>query len=146
MAEMREVNLPSGAVLKLAPAPFAQAKDLFQAITKELRDIPIEIKGEASELFKNLFTSGFSSKEIERCFWKCAERCLYCTEAGEVKVNPDTFEPNESRPDFIPVCIEVAKENIGPFVKPLLSEFNRLLEGQEGDTENPPSPPPTIPS
>lgn len=127
MAEPKEVTLPSGAVLRITPAPFAVAKDLYQAVLRELRFIPIQSENEFGELLKNIFTAGFSSKEIERLAMKCMERCTYDAGDGQEKFTDKTFEPVEAREDYSVVFFEVVKENINPFAKSLWREYQKAL-------------------
>lgn len=126
---MRDVKLPSGATLKVTASPFADSKALYQAVLREIRNVPVSSKMEMSSLYKDLFCIGFSSPEIEACLWKCFARCLY---SGQ-KITEDTFEPIESRDDYMMVCTEVAKENIGPFGKSLYAEYQRALATEEKD-------------
>lgn len=125
---MREVVCSSGALLKVSPAPFADAKNLYQALLKELGIVSISEKMEMGNLFKDLFCIGFSSPEIERCLWKCMERCTYDFGKGNMKITLDSFEPVECRQDYMQVCVEVTKENVLPFAKALLQEYRRGLE------------------
>lgn len=121
---MREVELPSGATLKITCAEFVVSKALYQAVIKELRGV----KGEKVEdLLKEVFCAGFSSPEIEACLWECFKRCMYNSGAGNLQITTDTFEPVERRDDYMKVCVEVAKENILPFVKSLYAEFQHFL-------------------
>ncbi len=130
---MREVKLPSGATLKLTPAPFGASKALYQALLSELRTVSIDKIGDksAAELYaavyKDLFCIGFSSKQIEACVWKCLERCLY----NDFKITEDTFEPVAAREDFMVVCTEVVKENVSPFAKSLFAEYKRATATTE---------------
>lgn len=119
----REVKLPSGAVLKVQPAPFAQSKTLYQAILSEMRDVTLSTKLEFSTILKDLFCVGFSSPLIDAALKPCMERCLY----NGMKIAEDTFEPVTARDDYMVVCSEVAKENVFPFVKSLYAEFQRYL-------------------
>lgn len=130
----KEEKLPSGAVLRIGLSPFVQAKELFQAILKELRGVPILGEDETLELFKNMFSSGFSSKEVERLLWQCMERCTYGPADAEAlpKITPESFEKEEARQDFIPACVLVAKENILPFLKGLYAEYKTLQPMLEG--------------
>jgi len=125
---MREVQLPSGATLKITPADFAVAKALFQAVSSELRTV----RGNGiDDILKDIFCVGVSSSRIESCLWECFKKCMYNGGAGDLKITADTFEPVERRVDYITVCMEVAKENITPFVKSLyaeLSGFRTMLE------------------
>lgn len=122
--DLREVKLPSGAVLKVQPTTFVQAKALNQELLKSLRTVPLTSTNEVGEMVKNLFTTGFSSPEIEKRIWDCFDRCLY----NDHKITQDTFEPAEARQDYVVVCYEVAKENILPFVKSLLPEYKKAVE------------------
>lgn len=124
---MKEVKLPSGATLKITPSPFKDAKSLYQAILKEAKGVSINSKTEMAEIFKNLFCIGFSSEEIERHLWVCFSRCTYNGGKGDLKIDADTFEPIEARDDYMQACMEVAKENILPFVKSLYAEYQRML-------------------
>lgn len=118
---MREVTLQSGAVLKVAPAPFIQSKNLYQALLRELKTVVFD-KQTMPNVWKDLFCSGFSSLEVEKPLWECMTRCLL---NGE-RITPDTFEPVERRDDYMQVCMEVAKENVTPFAKSLYAEFLRV--------------------
>lgn len=120
---MREVELPSGAMLKITPAPFSDSKALYQAVLSELKDVSLGSKTEFGDLYKTLFCVGFSSKTIERCLWECFKRCTH----NDVRITLDTFEPLECRDDYMKVCIEVAKDNIGPFGKSLFAEYQHAL-------------------
>ena len=123
----KEIELPSGAQLKVQPASFADSKSLYQAILEEAKSFSIGNGTEITSLVKDLFCAGFSSKKVEAALWTCMQRCIYVSERGELKIDKDTFEPIESREDYMPVCIEVAKANILPFVKGLYAEYQRAL-------------------
>lgn len=124
MHEFRKVTLPSGAILKVVPAPFAESKALYQAILSEVKTITLGMNAEVPALLKDLFCTGFSSAKIEAALYKCFARCLY----NEQKISDDTFEPVASREDYTTVCVEVTKENIGPFLKSLYAEFKTATQ------------------
>lgn len=119
---MREVTLPSGAILKVNPAPFTDAKSLYKAILAEAKDIKIDSKTELASIFKDIFCSSFASDVVESKLWPCMRRCLY----NDLKVEESTFEPEKSREDFTQVCMEVAKENVSPFLKNLYAAYSML--------------------
>lgn len=125
---MREFNCPSGATLKINPAPFADAKNLYQALLRELRMVEIDQKREMASLYKDLFCIGFSSPEIESCLWKCFERCTYNSNGADLKIDKDSFEPVQCREDYLSVCMEVTKENVNPFMKALFAEYKLISE------------------
>lgn len=118
----REVKLPSGAVLAVNDAPFSESKALFQALMRELRTIPMS-EGTYNSLLKDMFCTGFSSLAVEVELNKCMARCTYNVGAGGMQIKSDTFEDRERRQDYVPACVEVIRENVGPFVKTLSVEF-----------------------
>lgn len=128
---MKEVKLPSGAILKITPSPFKEAKALYQALLKEARGVAFSTKTDMAALYKELFCAGFSSPEIEKCLWECFKRCTYDSGKGDLRINDETFEPVEARDDYMVVCMEVAKVNVLPFVKSLYAEFQRALSMTE---------------
>lgn len=121
---MREVKLPSGAVLKVNAAPFKDAKALYQAVLKELKEVPVTSKTELGSLYKDFFCVGLSSPIIESCLWECFKRCLI----NDMKIDDQTFEPVERRDDYMMVCLEVAKENVFPFGKSLYAEYETVMK------------------
>ena len=125
---MKEVALPSGAVLKITPAPFAISKALYQAFLREAKGVKINSKMEMVELFKEVFCIGFSSLEVEKALSECFKRCTYNSGNGDLRIDESTFEPLSSRDDYMTVCIEVTKENILPFTKSLYAEYEKILE------------------
>lgn len=132
--KLRKVKLPSGAELAFNPAPFMDSKALYQALLEELRGVALtvdlDLEAEVpTDLIKNLFCAGFASKKIEMALWECFKRARY----NGQKITQDTFEPVEAREDYAIVCIEVAKENIAPFAKSLMSGYGPLLSGLTKD-------------
>jgi hypothetical protein len=125
---MREVRLESGATLRVSPAPFDIAKSLYQALLAEMRSVPVNAQTDMVSIFKDIYCIGLSSKEVERYLWLCMERCQYNSGKGNLKIEPDTFEPVEARADFVQVCMEVAKENVGPFVKNLYAAYVQVSD------------------
>lgn len=121
MQKPEEIKMPSGAILKVQVAPFADAKDLYQALLRDLKHIEVSTKVEIASLYRDLFCHGFSSQGIESTLWTCFARC---TLDGS-KIDKDTFEPVERRGDYVQVCIEVAKANVFPFVKSLYAEYQK---------------------
>lgn len=122
---MKTTTLPSGAELTITLAPFADSKALYQSILEELKSVSIKGEDEIGiGLLKDLFCAGFSSKKIEAAMSKCLSRCLY----NGIKIDDSTWEPAEAREDYMKTLVEVAKENIAPFVKSLSLEFSIAKE------------------
>ena len=123
--DLKEVELPSGAKLKIGLAPFAEGRDLYQAMLSEMKGLSFDGEKEIDHNFlKDLFCIGMSSKNIEEKIWKCMSRCLY---NGE-KVTTDVFEPVEARNDYFMVMFEVAKENLMPFTKSLYAQYEHIFQ------------------
>lgn len=120
---MKEVTLPSGAILRITPAPFADAKALYQAVMAEARGIELSSSMQFMEIAKNLVCVGVASRAVDAALAKCLSRCTYNNE----KLEDKTFEPAEARADYTMVCAEVMEENLLPFFKSLSVVFERLL-------------------
>lgn len=137
----RKVELPSGATLEVAPAPFAQAWDLYQAILEELKAIPVRQGMDMLGLFKDFLCHGFSSKYVLATMQPCLARCIYRRKgaAEGLKIDADTFEPVECREDYMVVLKEVAWENAYPFGKSLYAEYQRFMAGQKTPESQKPS-------
>jgi len=124
-----EIVLPSGAKLQVVAARFELSKGLWESVLKVIRGVPIAGTGglELVDLYKNLFSDGFTSPEVQKWLWPCAISCLYNDGKAPVKVEPQVFEQPEARQDYLKVCMEVVKVNIDPFVKGLYAEYGSLL-------------------
>lgn len=131
MEQQKEVELPSGAKLKITLSPFAVSKALYMALLEEAKGLSFNTKMEVGTLYKDIFCAGFSSPKIEKCIWACLERCTYNTGNGDLRITQDTFEPANARQDYLSVCMEVAQENVGPFMKSLYAEFRRRTNATE---------------
>lgn len=131
---MRTFNLPSGAVLTLRPASFEVSKNLYQAILDECKNVHISTGTDMASVFKDFACISFSSKKIENCLWECFKVCQYDNgTSGNLKIDKDTFEPVSARDDFMVVCVEVAKENVLPFMKSLYAEYAKFLKTTQSD-------------
>jgi len=100
----------NGKELRITLADFQSGIDLQNAFGKALIESKINLDGIVI------------NKDDAR--FKCAERCLL----GEDKINWDFFEKEENREYYFPIMIEIAKVNLAPFVKGLLSMFGGIKE------------------
>jgi hypothetical protein len=118
-------KLQSGAELKVSPAPFAEARALYQAVLEEVRGLKIDAETEIDvNLKKDLFCVLLASKKIELALWECMKRCTY----NGQKITPDTFEDVKAREDYFDVCVAVGQENVLPFTKSLYAAFSSTIE------------------
>lgn len=120
MIEM--IKLPSGAELRITLAPFADSKALYQAMLEEMKVLKIDPSAQIENLVKDIFCIGLSSQKVEAALKVCLARATY----NKIRIDENTFEPEEARQDYIPLCFNVATENIRPFMKSLYAEFSRI--------------------
>jgi hypothetical protein len=132
---MREVVFDNGHVLRINVASFSEAKALFEAVTAELRGVPVTSQTQILTLFKDLFCTGFSSRAIDSAIWPCFARCTYGEGEGVFpKVTKATFEPEATRENYTRAYAEVLKENVGPFAKDLsylLEQVSNAVESYQ---------------
>lgn len=120
---MREVTLPSGAVLKIRIAPWAEAKALSKAVFKMGRGTSLGGSADVGDFVKDLLFGGFSDPEVEKCLAVCLARSTYNDGTGDTKIDDTTFEKETSRQDYVTVVMEVMRDNLGPFGKSLYAEW-----------------------
>lgn len=120
---LKEVQLPSGNVLMVDAAPFKDARRLYQAIGGEFLQVNLFDKDDWSNTVKNVLCAGASSLAIEKALEPCLKRCTY----NGLKITEETFEPVAAREDYFDICVEVTKENVGPFTKSLFAQFKLLM-------------------
>lgn len=121
---MREYTCPSGATLVINDSPFADAKALWQALMRDLKDVEVNAQ--------SVLCIGFTSPSAEAALAKCLARCTYDgTTGAPLKVDKDSFEPVKCREDYVQVCIEVAMENVAPFLKSLYAAYKAYTATKE---------------
>jgi hypothetical protein len=124
---MNKITLPSGSILDITLLPFEEAWGVSQAITKEIERINFDIRSLNLKEFvmsdvmnlKNPICAILSSKPIIDAAKLCFKRATY----NGLKIDSQTFENRENRPDFLPTVFYVIKENISPFFENLLSSL-----------------------
>lgn len=125
---MKTVMLPSGAKLDITVSPFGISKNLYQAVVEEAKNVKANSEDSIFNLGKDIVCTLLSSQKVEAALNECMKRVVY----NGKRVDSDTFEPVETREDYIPVCIEVAKENINPFMKHLYAQYSPVWEKLKG--------------
>jgi|SRR6185312_5167261 len=140
---MKELKMPSGAILRILDIPFAEALALNEAVVEELKGISFSSETEMGVLYKDLFCVGFSSKKIKACLWECFKRCTYDSGKGPLKIDHQTFEKEDLRQDYAEVCMEVAKAAIAPFVKAHSQKFFQILGALQASPESKSQPNPS---
>lgn len=143
---LREVQLPSGATLKLNAAPFRDAHALFQAflafqsIINQFYPAELLKKEDQKEALRSLIPWALSSQQFHQALTVCFKRCLYKTNIpgptdADLPVNDKTFETPEARGDFAKVCVEVAVENLDPFMSGLWRELSGKPKAPESSSQ-----------
>jgi len=128
MSENNEFKLDSGAVLLVTMAPFEDSKDLHDAVLKSFLQAGLkEPTLNEMDMAPFILTAG-SSKEVERCLFKCGERAVYRhdgTEASSIGVSKALFDTpvigEKARKDYYPLFFKVAQVNLQPFMQALFS-------------------------
>lgn len=122
---MKEFDLPSGAKLQVSLASFEDGKNLYQSILSELKSLRLDENEEIGvNLFKDLFITILSSKEIEKNILKCAEKALY----NKSRISKETFEPEDARQDYIESLYHIAETNLSPFGKALYAKYGAVFQ------------------
>lgn len=130
MSKNRVVVLPSGAKLEITPAPFADAKRLYAALASEMKKTEIKSEDQLGvNLLKNVVCAFIDSPDVSAAIEVCFQRCTY---NGTRIADPnEIFDSVKAREDFLTVCKEVVKENVGPFTKNLSALFKEVREAVE---------------
>lgn len=113
------ITLKSGAQLALTIAPFAVGNRLLKTVARELAAVDFdmdtvnfsELSGKDINTLKNALFQLLQSDALETALLECMKRCLYNNE----RITETTFEPEDARPDYLPVAWEVIKVNLRPF-------------------------------
>ena len=122
---MSKHTLPSGAILEITLAPFADANNLKKAIASEMKGLHLtsEMSLTDANFLKDAVFTAIASERILACVEQCFKRCTY----NGLKINADTFEPAEARGDYDLICYEVVKENLLPFLKGLSAQLKDMF-------------------
>ena len=142
------LTLNSGATLQVTIAPFAIGNKLLKTVARELLAVSIdldtvnlsELSGKDLNVLKNAILQLLQSDAVEATVATCMERCLY----NGQRIVRDTFEPIETRPDYLPVAWEVIKANLRPFFAglDLKSLLGSTPPSNSPDSGSPPTPNP----
>lgn len=125
-----KIVLPSGAILEITLPPFPVSRALFTAVAEELKNLKMDSNSDTDDIgfWKDLVCIGLSSKKISDALDECMKRATY----NSLKIDADTFEPEEARGDYLEVCYEVGKSSLLPFMKSLQQKFSTTLKKAKG--------------
>lgn len=137
-------DLPSGAVLTVSVAPFADAWLLMKASLKSLKGMELkadDLKRDMNELLEtpsalasimDRVVEFATSNDVEAAIWKCAQRALYIpagvpAEFPGMKLNPGLFDDQtygeKAREDYARIVVAILEVNCKPFLVKALSGF-----------------------
>lgn len=134
------ITLKSGATLTIGLAPFAVGTRLLRTIARELALVNIDfdlrslkdIGSKDINTLKNVLLALLSSEGIEQSVMECAKKCLYNGQG----INAETFAAEDSRPDYLPVMVEVVKANLRPFFSGLDLSLLTSVSPKSGDPKS----------
>lgn len=129
---MKEVNLPSGSILRIHEASFEEALELNDVFLEELRSVNFSFKNEISSMITAAVLAVAPSKKFRASLFKCMERCIY----EGATMNKEFWKSDKiKREDFYSVCHSVGEENLRPFGNDLYSLYvsiaSKLANPQE---------------
>lgn len=121
---MKEVNLPSGAVIRIDEAPFEDALELNDIFLEELRSVNFSVKNEIGSMLAAAVLAVAPSKKFRAAVLKCMERCLY----DGATMNKEFWKAGKiKREDFYSACHSVSEENLRPFENDLYSLYVSIV-------------------
>jgi hypothetical protein len=122
---VKEVKLPSGSTVSFndPPAPWEESQALYEALLEEGKRVRVSDADEIFNVMKDVFCTAYASRSVKMAMKPLLARVLY----NGAKITDATWEPVAAREDYYDLITEVAKENIAPFVKPLMQQFSPIL-------------------
>lgn len=119
MPATRKHKLPSGAELSITTATFERALELFKAYSEELGKLKFSEDMSTLALEKNMFATLIDSNRIENAL----KECMKSVRIDGLEVTQEYFKDPERWADYVEVCLEVARDNVNPFMKNLSVRF-----------------------
>ncbi len=149
LGQVHKFDLPSGAVLTLSVAPFADSWALMKASLKTLRGMemkPEDLKRDMKDLMEtpsaiasvlDRIVEFATSPEVEAAVWKCAARAMYIPANSDpefpgMKVTHSLFDDvthgEAAREDYAKIVVGIMEVNCLPFLARVLSGFRKEKE------------------
>ena len=128
---METKTLPSGAVLNMTMADFADGHRLMKTVAKELENVGFTAVDVTKDInaIKNIIMRLIYSESIEQALKPCLAKCNY----NKRQITDELFEDAKVRGDYLPVVKEVLIFNITPFfasIGSLLKDIREAAAGQ----------------
>lgn len=159
-SQSQKFVMPSGAVLSVTTAPFADAWALTKATLKSLKGVALSREdlgrdfaalGDAATAVPAIFDriiSFVTSDEVEGAVFKCAARALYAPAGSPedfpgLRVERGLFDDpkygNQAREDYAQIIVRVLEVNCKPFLAKALSGLWAPARAAASGTESQPS-------
>ena len=115
----------------IVPASFKDACNLRKTVAKYLPALGIKDTNIFDIPFDKIFeilVNIDSSDDFEKAVMECLKVCIYDKGGKNLKITPQLFDDiPEVREDYYEIIIKCLEENLRPFLKSLVSEFNNRL-------------------
>jgi hypothetical protein len=122
---LRVSRAKSGAKIVINPAPFKDAKNLKNAIESESARSGVDISNLKN--FGSLILLVDSSVAFNMAIAPCLLRCT----RNDQKITDETFDAIEARQDYYEILVACVKENVGPLLDGLFSQFTSVMATPE---------------
>jgi hypothetical protein len=125
---MMEYTSSNGANITINASSFGDAlllkKEAVKIIKKSNIDIAsIDLDFKNLKIIINILLEADSNDDFEKAVFNCLKRCKY----NDLKITRDTFEEIEARENYYEIVTKCIIENLGPFIKPLVSLYTQQV-------------------
>lgn len=130
---MEFVTQNGGVTVEVQAASFKDASNLKKAVAKGLKGNSLGLDGTNISDIKldsiiQLLIDIDTSEDFERALMECLKNCIYDKGGKNLKINMNLFDDiPEAREDYYEIITKCCEENLRPFFKSLVSEFNHRL-------------------
>lgn len=130
---MEFVTQNGGVTVEVQAALFKDASNLKKAVAKGLKGNSLGLDGTNISDIKldsiiQLLIDIDTSEDFERALMECLRSCIYDKGGKNLKINMNLFDDiPEAREDYYEIITKCCEENLRPFFKSLVSEFNHRL-------------------
>lgn len=129
-----------GVVIEIKPASFKDASNLKKAVAKGLTGKNF-MNTDATSLMDikldsilQLLVDIDTSDEFETAVLECLKCCIYDKGGKNLRITAQLFDDiPEAREDYYEIITKCCEENLRPFIKSLVSEFNNRLKTVPSD-------------
>lgn len=121
----REVKLPSGKKLVIQEANFEAANDLNREFMANLKDLDFGSFNKSDDvtvLLRHFVFRFLASASFEQKVWACMDGCTI----DKLRLKREYFDDVAVRADYPVILMEVAVQNVKPFMKGLFAGLSSL--------------------